>query len=77
MTASPQQPVLLDWRASLHFRQEAPCALCARPTPLRSHAGEAAHKVCAEAWTARHPGAGRFVSDTQPSRARRDRDDHA
>ncbi|MGW4987951.1 hypothetical protein ACWEQ3_09930 [Streptomyces mirabilis] len=48
---------LLDWRDSRHFDrfQDRPCALCAKPTPLRSHAGEPAHKVCAEEWNQAHP----------------------
>ncbi|MET9587090.1 hypothetical protein ABZY10_29180 [Streptomyces sp. NPDC006539] len=49
--------------------------LCVNLTPLRSHAGEAAHKVCAEDWNAKYLGETRFVSDAQPKR-RRD-DDHA
>ncbi|WUW26994.1 hypothetical protein OG521_39790 (plasmid) [Streptomyces sp. NBC_01463] len=52
-----------------------PCTLCRKPTPLRSHAGEAVHKVCAERWNSRHPGAGRFVSDAQARRRKHD-DDH-
>ncbi|GAA3479578.1 hypothetical protein GCM10018966_041080 [Streptomyces yanii] len=72
---TPGQPVLLDWRAGLHYRREAPCVLCGNPTLLRSHAAEAAHKVCAEAWNAKHPGEVRFVSDAQPRR--RKNDDHA
>ncbi|MFI6125360.1 hypothetical protein ACIBCU_37560 [Streptomyces sp. NPDC051064] len=71
----PGQPVLLAWRASLQFRRDAPCVLCRKPTPLRSHAGEAVHKVCAEDWNTRHPGEARFGSDARPRR--RTDDDHA
>ncbi|MFJ4972722.1 hypothetical protein [Streptomyces sp. NPDC088755] len=71
---------LLDWRDSQHYDhwQMRPCALCEQPTPLRSHAGEPAHKVCAESWIAANPTEarlGRFASDVQPKR-RRD-DNHA
>ncbi|MCX5346175.1 hypothetical protein [Streptomyces atratus] len=71
---------LLDWRDSQHYDhwQQLPCALCEQPTPLRSHSGEPAHKVCAEIWISEHPTEarlGRFASDTQPKR-RRD-DNHA
>ncbi|MFE7758307.1 hypothetical protein [Streptomyces sp. NPDC057429] len=74
--ATIQAPiVLLDWRDSSHFRRDAPCVLCRKPTPLRSHDGEAAHKTCAETWNAAHPGEVRFVSDAQSKR--RGDDDHA
>lgn len=71
---------LLDWRDSQHYDhwQMRPCALCEQPTPLRSHSGEPAHKVCAENWIAGNPTEarlGRFASDIQPKR-RRD-DNHA
>ena len=63
----PAPGSLLNWRHHLHHRRPAPCVLCRRPTPLRSHADEAAHKVCAEQWIAAHPDealrSGRFVSD--------------
>ncbi|MFJ9351741.1 hypothetical protein [Streptomyces sp. NPDC101237] len=68
----PPPGALLDWRDPEHFdhRRTKPCALCGGPTPLRSHAGEAAHKVCAEAWIAANPvearAFGRFASDAQP-----------
>ncbi|MGC5041066.1 hypothetical protein ACLQ2C_36625 [Streptomyces sp. DT73] len=68
---------LLDWGDARHYdhRQLHPCALCTRPTPLRSHAGEPAHKVCAESWLAANPEearrTGRFASDVQ-SRGRGD-----
>ncbi|MFG3038571.1 hypothetical protein ACGFYZ_16910 [Streptomyces sp. NPDC048330] len=44
----------LDWGDARHFdrTQDRPCCLCGRPTPLRSHAGEPVHKVCAEDWNA-------------------------
>ncbi|MFC8174976.1 hypothetical protein [Streptomyces sp. NPDC057325] len=60
----PTAPVqLLNWRHSSHFGPPAPCVLCGTTTPLRSHAKEPAHKVCAELWNAAHPGEPRFVSD--------------
>ncbi|MFS0696743.1 hypothetical protein [Streptomyces nitrosporeus] len=43
---------------------------------LRSHAGEAVHKVCAEFWNFRNPREVRFVSDDRPRR-RNDTSDHA
>ncbi|MGW1550616.1 hypothetical protein [Streptomyces sp. NPDC002346] len=73
---TPGQPTLLDWRDGIHYRRPAPCVLCGNPTPLRSHAGEASHKVCAEDWNLAHPGESRFVSDTKPRR-RKDDYDHA
>jgi hypothetical protein len=72
----PRQTVLLDWRDSSHFRREAPCVLCQKPTMLHSHDGEPVHKICAEAWNAQHPGKARFVSDLQ-RRRRSKGDDHA
>ncbi|GGV51190.1 hypothetical protein [Streptomyces spectabilis] len=71
---------LLDWRSSQHFDrfESRPCALCDKPTRLRSHYGEPAHKACAESWIAANPTEarlGRFASDIQCKR-RRD-DDHA
>ncbi|MFI1808415.1 hypothetical protein ACH415_32915 [Streptomyces californicus] len=70
---------LLDWRDASHFDrwQDHPCTLCGRPTPMRSHIGEAVHKSCAEAWLAANvveARLGRFASDAQ---ARRRSDDHA
>ncbi|MFJ8648931.1 hypothetical protein ACIRNI_22765 [Streptomyces sp. NPDC093546] len=75
----PARGDLLEWRDSRHCdgRQLRPCALCDKPTPLRSHYGEPAHKACAENWIAANPAEarlGRFPSDVQPKR-RRD-DDH-
>ncbi|MFF7189626.1 hypothetical protein ACFZAR_31335 [Streptomyces sp. NPDC008222] len=71
---------LLDWRDAQHFDrwQMRPCALCDKPTPMRSHYGEPVHKACAEDRIAVNPTEarlGRFASDVQPKR-RRD-DDHA
>ncbi|MCX0247982.1 hypothetical protein [Streptomyces drozdowiczii] len=71
---------LLDWRDPRHYdrRQDHPCTLCGTPTPLRSHTGEPAHKSCAEAWIAANPAearTGRFASDSNTGRSRRD--DHA
>ncbi|MER6103687.1 hypothetical protein ABT115_15520 [Streptomyces sp. NPDC001832] len=68
---------LLDWRDARHYdhRQPLPCVLFEQPTPLRSHSGEPAHKVCAETWIAANPTEarlGRFASDTQPKRRRDD-----
>ena len=39
--------VFLDWRDRCHYDHsgDRPCALCGRPTPLRSHDGEPAHKT--------------------------------
>ncbi|KAB2977472.1 hypothetical protein F8R89_01135 [Streptomyces sp. SS1-1] len=63
----PAPGALLDWRHHLHYQWPAPCVLCRRPTPLRSHDGEAAHKVCAEQWITAHNTEAlrthRFVSD--------------
>lgn len=69
---------LLDWRDSQHYDhwQMRPCG--EQPTPLRSHAGEPSHKLCAESWIAANPTEarlGRFASDVQP-KSRRD-DNHA
>ncbi|MGO1025741.1 hypothetical protein ACTOXX_34775 [Streptomyces rubiginosohelvolus] len=71
---------LLDWRDASHFDrwQDRPWALCDRPTPMRSNAGERVHKSCAEAWIAANPTEarlGRFASDAQAGRRRGD--DHA
>lgn len=76
----PAPGSLLDWRDARHFDrwQDLPCVLCERPTPMRSHYGEPAHKTCAEDWITRHPTEsrlGRFASDTQPKR--QNSDDHA
>ncbi|MGW2964973.1 hypothetical protein ACWDGI_41910 [Streptomyces sp. NPDC001220] len=77
----PAPGALLDRRDPRHFdhRRTKPCALCGSPTPMRSHAGEATHKVCAEAWITKNPGEarafGRFASDAQPKSS--DPGDHA
>ncbi|WP_316771742.1 hypothetical protein [Streptomyces sasae] len=53
---------LLNWNSSVHYEPwDKPCTQCERPTPLRSHNGEAVHKVCAEEWNDSNPGAPRFV----------------
>ncbi|MEV6245241.1 hypothetical protein AB0M38_03425 [Streptomyces sp. NPDC051742] len=61
---------LLDWGDATHFdpARNRACHLCGRPTPMRSHAGEPAHKVCAEAWNATHPDEARRY--TVPTKAR-------
>jgi hypothetical protein len=66
-------PGLLVWRDQRHYdhRGDRPCVLCGKPTALRSHKDEPAHKVCAEAWNADHPGETRYVSDAAP-RTRRE-----
>ncbi|QEU93986.1 hypothetical protein [Streptomyces kanamyceticus] len=68
---------LLNWHSGEHFdhRGACPCTLCGKSTPLRSHTGEAVHKVCAEAWNEQHPGADRFCSDRTPKR--QNEGDHA
>lgn len=74
----PEPGSLLDWRDGRHFRWPAPCTLCGQDTPMRSHAGEAVHKTCAEAWITAHPTEsrlGRFASDLRP-KSKGD-DDHA
>ncbi|MFE6818598.1 hypothetical protein [Streptomyces sp. NPDC057675] len=61
---SPAAPVpLLDWRDGTHFAWPEWCVLCQKTTPLRSHAGEAVHKTCAEFWNTERPSETRFVSD--------------
>ncbi|MET9961466.1 hypothetical protein ABZ128_20825 [Streptomyces sp. NPDC006326] len=44
----------LNWDDASHYdrTRDLPCVLCGRPTPLRSHASEPVHKVCAEDWNA-------------------------
>ena len=76
----PEPGSLLDWRHGRHFQWPAPCTLCDRPTPMRSHAGEAVHKTCAEAWIAAHPTEsrlGRFASDVRPKGKTKGADEHA
>ncbi|GAA2947549.1 MULTISPECIES: hypothetical protein [Streptomyces] len=69
--APPEPPAvtvqLLDWHDGRHFAWPERCVLCRKTTPLRSHAGEAVHKTCAELWNARNPGETRFVSDPPKS----------
>ncbi|MEU1041446.1 hypothetical protein [Streptomyces sp. NPDC005907] len=64
---------LLNWTSSQHYDHggDCPCTLCGKPTPLRSHAGEPVHKVCAEDWNDNNPGASRFHSDP-PRKNRKD-----
>ncbi|WP_328621462.1 hypothetical protein [Streptomyces sp. NBC_00354] len=47
----------LNWGDASHYdrTRDLPCVLCGRPTPLRSHASEPVHKVCAEDWNATSP----------------------
>ncbi|MFD7085367.1 hypothetical protein [Streptomyces sp. NPDC059918] len=47
----------LNWGDASHYdrTRDLPCVLCGRPTPLRSHAGEPVHKMCAEDWNAGNP----------------------
>ncbi|MFI7278549.1 DUF4031 domain-containing protein [Streptomyces sp. NPDC049879] len=70
---APPARDILDWHDSRHWDPtgDQPCTLCDKPTPLRAHNGEAAHKTCAEAWRADHPGETRFVSDA-PTRSTTD-----
>ncbi|MEU0669234.1 hypothetical protein ABZ508_12670 [Streptomyces lavendulocolor] len=67
MPTPPEQPVppvqLLNRRRSSHFGPPAPCVLCGTTTPLRSHAKEPDHKICAELWNAAYRGETGFVSD--------------
>jgi hypothetical protein len=79
----PAPGALLDWRDNQHFDrwQDFPCALCGRPTPLRSHSGEPVHKACAEDWITANPveaRRGRFASDAKPKpKSKGQGDDHA
>ncbi|MFE4775253.1 hypothetical protein [Streptomyces sp. NPDC056713] len=52
---------LLNWSSGDHFDHSGDCACsqCGKPTPMRSHDGEAVHKVCAEDWNDRNPSASR------------------
>jgi hypothetical protein len=66
----PPPGSLLDWSDGRHFDHhgERPCVLCEGLTPMRSHQGEPAHKVCAEQWITDNPvesRGGRFASDMQ------------
>lgn len=73
----PAPGALLEWRDSQHYDrwQDRPCALCNKPTPMRSHSGEPVHKACAGDWIAANPvearREGRFASDTQPKSTQR------
>ncbi|MFJ3667739.1 hypothetical protein ACIPSE_14930 [Streptomyces sp. NPDC090106] len=55
---------LLDWRDRRHFDEAdngaRPCTQCEITTPMRSHAGEPVHKVCAEDWNDNNPAAARY-----------------
>ncbi|MEV0734231.1 hypothetical protein [Polymorphospora sp. NPDC050346] len=42
--------IVLDWSAG-GVGPKSPCALCGKPTIIRSPKGTACHKVCAEEWT--------------------------
>lgn len=66
----------LNWGDARHFDrfQDRPCCLCGKPTPMRSHADEPVHKVCAEEWNATHPGEARLY--TLPDKHRPDRPQH-
>ncbi|MFF4644709.1 hypothetical protein [Streptomyces sp. NPDC001389] len=65
---------LLDWGDNSHFdaRTTRPCCLCGKPTPMRSHADEAVHKVCAEEWNATRPNEARRYTPPAPGRAQHD-----
>ncbi|WP_432161077.1 hypothetical protein [Streptomyces sp. NRRL F-5630] len=47
---------LLNWRSAEHYDHngDKPCAICTKPTPLRSDRGKPVHKVCAEEWIEAH-----------------------
>ncbi|MGW8875646.1 hypothetical protein [Streptomyces mirabilis] len=68
---------LLVWRDALHFDrfEDLPCALCGKPTPMRSHADEPVHKVCAEHWNHTHPDAPRHGAGARDLGTRRFHDD--
>jgi hypothetical protein len=68
---------LLIWREAVHFDrfEDLPCVLCGKPTPMRSHADEAVHKVCAEQWNHAHPDAARHWAGTRDLGTRRFHDD--
>ncbi|GHD52211.1 hypothetical protein [Streptomyces galbus] len=78
----PAPNELLVWRDGRHFDrwQDLPCVLCDKPTPMRSHAGEAVHKACAEDWLTAHPSEarrlGRFASDLTPKPKTAGQSDH-
>jgi hypothetical protein len=68
---------LLIWRDAAHFDrfEDLPCALCGRPTPMRSHTQELVHKVCAEQWNHAHPEAPRYRAGTRDLGTQRFHDD--
>ena len=52
---------LLNWNSGEHYDSKVKsCTQCGGGTPLRSHTGEAVHKVCAETWNENNPTAPRF-----------------
>ncbi|MFE0734469.1 hypothetical protein [Streptomyces sp. NPDC058855] len=57
-----------DGREHFDGFENLPCCLCEIPTPMRSHAGEPVHKVCAEHWNQTHLHDPRRY--TVPTRAR-------
>ncbi|NEA82726.1 hypothetical protein G3I30_27550 [Actinospica acidiphila] len=64
---------VLNWTSSQHYDHngDCPCTQCGKPTPMRSHDGEPAHKVCAEDWNDRNPGAPRHQHDGRDLGTRR------
>ncbi|MGW1504757.1 hypothetical protein ACWCQW_40845 [Streptomyces mirabilis] len=68
---------LLVWREALHFDrfEDLSCVLCGKCTPMRSHADEAVHKVCAEQWNHTHPDAARYRAGARDLGTRRFHDD--
>ncbi|MFB8136370.1 hypothetical protein [Streptomyces mirabilis] len=68
---------LLIWRDALHFDrfEDLPCVLCGKRTPMRSHADEPVHKVCAEQWNHTHPDAARYRAGVRDLGTRRFHDD--
>jgi len=68
---------LLIWREALHFDrfEDLPCVLCRKHTPMRSHADEPVHKVCAERWNHTHPDAPRHHAGTRDLGTHRFHDD--
>ncbi|MFF4465850.1 hypothetical protein ACFY13_41025 [Streptomyces mirabilis] len=68
---------LLVWREALHFDrfEDLPCVLCGGRTPMRSHADEPVHKVCAEQWNHTYPAAARYRAGSRDLGTRRFHDD--
>ncbi|MGW2679330.1 hypothetical protein [Streptomyces sp. NPDC001436] len=64
----------LDWGDRRHFDPgpARPCCLCGICTPMRSHAGEAVHKVCAEEWNATHVDEARRYTPPAPGKPQHD-----